>query len=373
MRAGSMEGAIEAAITTGWSVFPLSPGSKIPIKGSSGFRDATTSKAAILKAFRDNPGMNLGWATGGSYFVLDIDPAKEGRPAGADSLEWLQERYGELPPTRTHLTPRGGRHLVFRKPSSLHVPSRSNVGSDETTFWGIDVRGEGGYVVLPPSEIDGVPYMVEDEDDPPPIADAPGWLLKLVGRRHNIGGKVFIGRCEEIPAEEYDILADALTYLSSEDYHQWVEVGLALHRLADHQAAYDIWHGWSETASTYGGPEATFKKWNELTDPQSGQVPITYRTIYERAQAQGWVNPGAADTDFDLEGLLEDSAPVAPPSGGWRNFPTELLPAGGFLRYWVEDTSCATPARTGARSSPSPRGLRSWVRWPASGSAWLGF
>jgi hypothetical protein len=86
------------------------------------------------------------------------------------ALAALAEKHGPLPATRESTTGRG-RHLWFRT-TPLPIPnSAGRVGV------GIDVRGEGGYVVVPPSlHPDGPAYHWVNAD---PIAEAPSWLLML--------------------------------------------------------------------------------------------------------------------------------------------------------------------------------------------------
>jgi hypothetical protein len=106
------------------------------------------------------PGANIGVPTGerSGVWVLDVD-----RPGA------LEELGHELPPTRTVRTPRGGIHLYFR-----HVEGVTN--SPGGLPEGIDVRGEGGYVLVPPSD----KYAVENRAE---VAEAPEWLLELVRER----------------------------------------------------------------------------------------------------------------------------------------------------------------------------------------------
>ena len=74
---------------------------------------------------------------------------------GVGSLEALEEERGEqLPETTTFQTGRGGMRLVFRYPADgprIRISSAGQLGR------GLDVRGEGGYVVVPPSRTEG-PY-----------------------------------------------------------------------------------------------------------------------------------------------------------------------------------------------------------------------
>ena len=104
--------------------------------------------------------------------VLDIDPKHE----GIDSLEQLQHTHGSLPRTLQATTGSGGLHLYFAHPGGI---IRNRVG----VAIGIDVRGDGGYVVAPPSiHPNGRSYSWRPGHGPADLAPAPltGWLLGLL-------------------------------------------------------------------------------------------------------------------------------------------------------------------------------------------------
>jgi hypothetical protein len=120
-------------------VFPLIPCGKTPaIKRS--FHDATLNPQTIRRHWRI-AARNIGIATGASSraWVLDIDGED-----GEATLRRLEARYGSLPPTREVITGGGGRHLWFE----YTVPIPSTAGR---IGLGVDTRGDGGYVVVPPS------------------------------------------------------------------------------------------------------------------------------------------------------------------------------------------------------------------------------
>jgi hypothetical protein len=84
---------------------------------------------------------------GSRLIVLDIDG-----PEGEESLSRLQAKYGALPPTLSATTGRG-RHLYFMHPGGRVKSNAGVLGAK------LDVRGDGGYVILPPSKhVSGVRY-----------------------------------------------------------------------------------------------------------------------------------------------------------------------------------------------------------------------
>src|SRR5690348_5090902 len=94
------------ALDAGWAVFPLIAAGKTPAyKG--GCRDATRSRARVLRHWKKNPRHNYGIATGNlsGIFVIDIDG-----PNGERSWQALVAKHGPPTPTVTVITA-NGRHL----------------------------------------------------------------------------------------------------------------------------------------------------------------------------------------------------------------------------------------------------------------------
>ena len=154
----------------GLAVLPLKP-DKTPFT-AHGIYDATKDDAQISKWWAQWPTANIGIATGqvsGGICVIDQDE-KNGKH-GIEAFEaWIDENMLYIDDTWESQTASGGRHTFFR--STLPVANR--VG------WlkGVDVRGDGGYVVVPPSVLaDGSTYSwltspsdleapITNEDDP---------------------------------------------------------------------------------------------------------------------------------------------------------------------------------------------------------------
>lgn len=151
----------------GAPVFPCSPGDKRPLT-DRGFYDATTDLGEIAIWGDVHPdamvGLPTGHATG--VFVIDVDPAED---EGASAvLARLEDAMGErLPQAPTVRTPRRGLHLYFAMPEETEIRNRANV------IPGVDIRGEGGFVVFPPSvRADGVAYAWLRKMARPPQASA---------------------------------------------------------------------------------------------------------------------------------------------------------------------------------------------------------
>jgi hypothetical protein len=116
------------------------------------------------------PGANVGLVTGrqSGVWVLDVDP----KSGGDRSLAELIAAHGELPTTYTVRTGSGGLHYYFLLPDGVTITN-----SKGTLAAGLDVRGDGGQVVAPPS-VSGIgPYFVLADVE---LAPAPEWLIEMV-------------------------------------------------------------------------------------------------------------------------------------------------------------------------------------------------
>lgn len=153
-------------LSRGWSVIPIQPGDKRPALGSweqYQHRRATESEARRWWAER---AYNVAVVTGqiSGLIVLDVDG-----PKGREALAGLA-----LPPTPTVMTGKGW-HYYFA------YPQGARVGNAVGLLPGVDVRGDGGYVVAPPSiHPSGRRYEWADGLSPEdvPLADCPAWLLE---------------------------------------------------------------------------------------------------------------------------------------------------------------------------------------------------
>ena len=136
----NLKAALWYAEKMNFSVIPILPGDKRPLIKWEEFQKRRATRPEIISWWSTNPDANVGIVTGSisNIAVVDID-TDEGREA---ILEYIPDSV--ITPTLT--TPKGGSHLYFRYPDGLEVRNNARL------IPGCDFRGEGGYVVAPPSK-----------------------------------------------------------------------------------------------------------------------------------------------------------------------------------------------------------------------------
>ena len=182
-----MSALLDAALryaSRGWPALPCRPRGKVPCT-KHGLKDATRDRGLIEAWWAQWSDANVAVRTGrvSGLVVLDVDGDD-----GTTSLRTLGRAHGPLPRTATVVTPRGGQHFYFAHPG---VPVPSSAGK---LGIGLDVRGEGGYVIAPPSI--GTGGRRYEPDERAPIAPMPAWLLERLPDRNGDGR-------ERMPASEW--------------------------------------------------------------------------------------------------------------------------------------------------------------------------
>jgi hypothetical protein len=172
----------------GYPVFPCVPGGKAPAT-AHGFLDATTDAGQITAWWTARPDSNIGMPTAG-LLVVDVDGADN--PWPGDDREVL----GECP---VSLTPRGGRHYIFRQPAGKSWSSTAGRLAPK-----VDTRANGGYIVLPPSVVGGKPYqwIKAIETGPADQPESPAWLAARVE-----GGADLFAQSTDQPVEDGQAVA----------------------------------------------------------------------------------------------------------------------------------------------------------------------
>ncbi len=253
-------------------IFPCKPNKK-PYT-IHGFLEASLDEAVIRSWWTTWPDAAIGMPTGAvnGMIVLDVD-VKKGKD-GEASLKALLEKHGQtLPPTRIVRTPSEGRHIYFDTSDPKIGNSQDDLGE------GLDIRGNGGYVIMPPSQNgNGKCYKMEFDEG---VADLPEWLktliLKPIAPYSPPPIKDFNGAPDQAKIE------DALNYISSScNYKEWINVGMALHSWNPNEGRY-IWDAWSRKSDKYEEGLVDVK-WR--TFKSDGGIKIG--TLFEQAKKGGW-------------------------------------------------------------------------------------
>lgn len=169
----------------GLAVFPLIPRDKKPLT-SNGFKDATTDPDKIREWWSIHPDANVAIATGqvsGGLVVIDMDVDEDkGKDGYHTFMGWCKENFLMLPDSWLSITGRGGYHLCFRS----HDPINSRVGWLDS----VDVRGDGGYIVAPPSiHPNGRKYEWEQSPDDCELIDTTDTDVEFVLNSVLVSGK----------------------------------------------------------------------------------------------------------------------------------------------------------------------------------------
>jgi Bifunctional DNA primase/polymerase, N-terminal/AAA domain len=143
----------------------------------NGHKNASTDPGQVRSWWRLNPDANIAAPVPAAFFVLDLD--------GEGAVEWWESRldeYVEDPATWRIQTGRG-RHLWFGTPQ----PVKSRTGASPLVKgdgWKVEIRGHGGYVMMPPSKHHcGTTYHFLEGPFPrtmDAIADRPAWLASML-------------------------------------------------------------------------------------------------------------------------------------------------------------------------------------------------
>ncbi len=187
---------LEYYASQGWPIFPInwiqkegcscgssdckSPG-KHPLV-DRGFKDATIEEKRIKVWHERWPNANWGMRTGGrkdcgsGILVVDIDQ----KNGGYDTWDFLQIDHSELIETVTVSTGGGGQHLWFFYPDGFNIRSRAGALGQ-----GVDIRANGGYVLVPPSTTE-TSYQFEINPDDGQIMEIPDWILQILDGKEQL-------------------------------------------------------------------------------------------------------------------------------------------------------------------------------------------
>jgi hypothetical protein len=199
-----LDAALEYA-SRGWNIFPITPGGKTPLT-PNGFKDATNETEVVRGWWTRWPSANIGLATGSLYSggqggipTSDIADEVDRKKHDALLVIDIDPRNGgtvppELPPTLTAVTGGGGLHYYYTYPLMVGDRQRFRRILQE----GVDIKAEGGYIILPPSATENRYKYLSEET---PIAPCPDWLLEACQKPQDANLRVETGGVGDDPTD----------------------------------------------------------------------------------------------------------------------------------------------------------------------------
>lgn len=146
-----MREIIEWCIENDRQILPVST-HKIPFIKQ--WQEKASSEKKQIETWRSKF-LNCNWGLlAGDIILLDMDENHKPGISGKQTLKELEEIHGKLPDTVESDTPNGGDHRWFLVPKDIIIHNKTDI------FPGIDVKGNRGFIMLPPSYIDGDAYKI---------------------------------------------------------------------------------------------------------------------------------------------------------------------------------------------------------------------
>jgi DNA polymerase I-like protein with 3'-5' exonuclease and polymerase domains len=283
----------------GWAVFPVPPGSKKSHKSaehSGGMRwGATSDPDEIRLDWARWPDAGVGIITGSEsgIFVLDADTLAGHGIDGLATIAALEQCHGRLPTTLMAESPSGSLHRYFRHPGN----GRKITCAVGKLGPGVDVLGDNGMIVAPPSVRPGKGQYRWLNDLS--IAEAPIWLLELVQEQPR-------EHCEAEPQADIERVTAALDAIPNADvgWSEWNRIGMAAWRATGgSEEGYAAFEQWSAKSSKHDA-ETTRERWQHYFD--SPPTEIGAGTLFYLANSGGHDDASSDD---------DTAATAEPPKG----------------------------------------------------------
>jgi putative DNA primase/helicase len=329
------------AVAADYPVFPCDPISKRPLT-EHGFKEATQDPAVVTSWWRRTPEALIGVPTGSPSGLVAVDVDPEGK-------RWFQDHRGRLGHYRLHGT-RRGKHLLYRMNGTTIRNSASEVAE------GIDVRGEGGYVIWWPAH-GGVAIGEPGE--------LPKWLVRTIGKRkvtklnRHAPGEA---------AEDWDIergrLIEILPKLDPDCSHdEWREVLSAISHASggardgeNLAVGYSRGDYWSHPATKFPGELDVRKKYRSFKNEK--ETNTTIATLFKRVKDAGGTIPAGRPEKNGKDGsgkvILSraDTVPEVRVDWLWKGFLARnklhlLSGAGGAMKSTLTLALAATVSTGG--------------------------
>jgi hypothetical protein len=263
-------------------VFPCGKDKKPRTK--RGFKDATTDEGQVRRWWTRFPDALIGVPTGSAsgLLVIDVDPA------GVDFI--LGEHGDLLGKTRQHNTRRGF-HYLFRAPADISIGCSAGKLAE-----GVDVRGDGGYIIWWPAA--GLDVFGPEIDK---LSLPPDSLLSILARSSNVRPSSRSGPSSNelyIPEPRAGLSFGALAVLlppidADIAYDDWSKVLMAVHHeTGGSEAGFELVTEWSSKGRKYKSIEDVRSHWRSFSIERPNIVGAAWLKKFSAEQAAMHLSTG---------------------------------------------------------------------------------
>lgn len=287
-----------------------------------GFKEASKDEFTIRRLWKKTLFANIGIATGSisNLFVIDIDK----KNGGFDSLDIYEKEHGKLDDRNLVVTGSGGFHYYYLY-SGPECRSTINIRP------GIDTRGDGGYVIAPPSNSSyGSEYFFDTESGEfeGGLTVPPSAFMRLLGQKKQLPAAP--AEAVLLPDDEVKRIRAALVYVPADDRDTWLSIGMALQATNAGNQAFGLWCEWAMQSDKFDMGDSR-RVWASFK-PGGG---VGLGSLFATAKSFGWVAPAVSrPPEPPIEAYAEDvadasvvDADITPVSRS--SFEAELTAAGG--------------------------------------------
>lgn len=327
----------------GMFILPTSPANKKALIDS--WPERATSDLSIINNYWEQfPNAAPAIACGKSgIVVLDLDRHTVDAD-GVAAFKKLIERNGPIDGVPVIKTPNNGFHIYFSQPINSFRLNNSRGDLDK----GIDVRGEGGYVIAPGARVSddreyipvsGTPTLREISSNGG-LKQIPKWLVSLIRPERNHQTNGYASQQKFVSDSELNVLQEALKYIPSDDREIWLKIGGALFDTGQPWAR-SLWDDWARKSPKFDQPNQN-ATWASFARNTGSKASIG--SIIHIARQNGYSKNYSADRS-SISRVLDTRERTADQWPDPKPLPNGLLPVDPFdldflpssIAPWVAD------------------------------------
>jgi putative DNA primase/helicase len=263
---------------------------KLGIPGTGGFYKATCDPVIITQWWKLNPRALIAVPMGprSGVWCVDVDTGEE-HVSGIDEWNALLAEHEPFE-TREHRSATGGPHVLFKWEDEQPI----GCSKGKLKEYSLSVKGQGGYILIPPSVRKGRAYTVFRDIDP---IKAPQWLVNAILIDPDAAKERRARKQERGPGDitwpepptnvDLDEIAEAMEYIPNNDCprEEWMAWGLCLFAVSGgSRRGFEVFDKWSCKSNKYHG--GTHRRWFEMTGSPPDRTGAN--KIFKAAREHGW-------------------------------------------------------------------------------------